>query len=43
MQTKPWTDEELAFLRENWGRLSRAEIAQHLSRSLPSVKCMRMN
>lgn len=37
MSTKPWTDEELAFLRENWGKLPHAEIARHLSRSIPSI------
>ncbi len=37
MSHKPWTDEELAFLRENWGKLPRAEIARRLGRSIPSI------
>jgi hypothetical protein len=35
--TKPWTDEELTFLRENWGKLPRAELARRLNRSIPSI------
>ena len=34
---KFWTDEELTFLRENWGKLSRAEILRYLGRSIPAL------
>ena len=37
MPHKPWTNEELAFLRESWGKLPRAEIARRLGRNIPSI------
>ncbi len=34
----PWSEEELAFLKENYGELTQREIAQRLGRTVPAVK-----
>lgn len=34
-----WTSAEHQFLIDNWGRMSHIEIAEHLNRSISSIKC----
>lgn len=38
MRYKPWTEEELQYLRDNWGTNGRTEIAEALGRSFHSVR-----
>lgn len=38
MARRNWNDEELEFLRKNYGVLSLEEIGQTLNRSIPSIK-----
>ncbi|SMO77241.1 hypothetical protein SAMN06269117_12919 [Balnearium lithotrophicum] len=35
---KPWTEKEIEFLKENYGKLTQKEIAKRLGRTVPAVK-----
>jgi len=35
---KPWTEKEIQFLVENYGKLTQKEIAKRLGRTVPAVK-----
>lgn len=38
-KNRSWTLEEYEFLKSNWGKLSKKEIAEHLNRSISAVSC----
>jgi hypothetical protein len=40
---RPWSDQDYAYLRENYGKMTAREIAVHLDRTIPTVRTLAGN